>query len=266
MSQNVIHPVTPPRHAGKRWKRFSSYEWAAEQILVPLMLAEVAPAAANMPITFVQQGESVLVAAMLGVEPGVNLFVTPDGRWSGGYVPAMLRMRPFLLLPTEDGRRVLCVDESAAGLTEAADAPDTEAFFDAEGKLAPATQQVLEFLSRVEEAKGLTATACAALQRHKLLVPWPVTVQTDQGARRAEGLLRVDEDAFNALPDEAFLDLRRSHALPLVYTHMLSLQHMKFMAQMARARAAAKQPVTPVTPSGDLDLSFLSGGDTLRFS
>jgi hypothetical protein len=267
MNQPVVHPVTPQRHAGKRWRRFSSYSWAMNQTLVPLVMAELASACANLPIAFVQQGEGVLATAMLGLEPGSNLLIGGDGRWIGGYVPALLRMRPFVLMPTEDGRRVLCVDEAAAQITDAVDAPDTEPFFDAQGQLAPATQQVLEFMSRVEDAKAPTAAACAALQRHQLLAPWPVTLQTEQGTRRAEGLLRVNEEAFNALSDEAFLDLRHSGALPLVYTHLLSLQHMKLMVELARARASAmKQPVTPVTPSGDLDLSFLSGGDTLRFS
>ena len=138
-----------------------------------------------------------------------------------GYVPALLRMRPFMLMPAEDGRRVLCVDEAAAQLTEQSDAPDTEPFFDVDGKLSPVTQQVLEFVSRIEEAKAPTAAACEAIRRHGLLAPWPLTIQSDQGTRRAEGLFRVDEEKFNSLPDAAFLELRPSRAVPVVYTHQL---------------------------------------------
>ena len=75
----------------------------------------------------------------------------------------------------------------------------------------------------------------------------------------------MDEAALNALAGEAFLQLRHSGALVLAYTQLLSMQHLKVLGVLAQAHAKAAASKLPVTPSGDLDLSFL-GGDTLRFS
>ncbi|MBC5764731.1 SapC family protein [Ramlibacter albus] len=264
-----FHAVTRERHAQRSWRKFSSYQWAAGANLVPIVAPELATAAMHLPIGFVhKEGEPPLTVAVLGFEPGVNLFVAADGRWLGGYVPAMLRMRPFALLPAPDGKLVLCVDEAAGEVRELPGAPGTEPFFTPEGELAPAVKQVMEFVSRVEDNKAPTAAAAAALKEHGLLVPWKITLQTDAGPREVEGLLKVEEAKIAGLPDEAFLALRRAHALPLLYAHLLSSQNMPLLGQLARARAAAlkQQNVMPVTANGELDLSFMNGGDTLRFS
>ncbi|WP_428566294.1 SapC family protein [Ramlibacter sp.] len=261
---STLHPVTPARHTERRWHRYVSYDWAAPQVIVPLVGMELARAAVTLPIAFVQQPGTVASVAVLGLEPGVNLFVGADGRWIGGYVPAMLRSRPFLLLPAPDGRRVLCVDE-AAGRVQVGGAG--EPFFDAEGKLAGVVGQVFDFLSQLENARQAMARACDAIHASGVLVPWAIQVKTDNGERRTEGLLRVDEEKLAALSSDEFLKLRETGALTAIYAHLLSTQHIALLGELGRARFASRNPpVMPVTSGGDLDLSFLQGGDTLRFS
>lgn len=173
-----------------------------------------------------------------------------------------------MLVATEDGRKVLCVDELAGDVRSAGEPlGGGEIFFDAEGRLAASVQKALEFLSLIEESRAVTQQACTALEKHGLIVPWTITLQTETGIRKAEGLFRVDEVTMNALPAEAFLEIRQAGALPIAYAQLLSMQHLQYLADLARSRAEALQrPVMPVTPSGDLDLSFLERGDTLRFS
>jgi hypothetical protein len=204
---------------------------------------------------------------VLGLERGVSLFVASDGRWMGGYVPALLRSRPFALLTAQDGRKVLCVDEEAASVSPRQDSRDAQPFFGANADLAPGLQQFMGFLSTVDTNREATAKACAVLDSHGVVVPWEIKLQVEKGTRSVEGLYRVDEAALLALPDEAFLELRRAGALTLVYAQMISIAQMAALGQRASARLAALQaPMTPVTPSGDLDLSFLERGGTLRFS
>lgn len=261
-------PISPLRHAQRSWRRYTNYLWAATQTVAPIVAPEVAHAALQFPIGFVDTGDKVITVGVLGLEAGANLFVGGDGRWLGGYIPAALRMRPFALLPTTDGKKVLCVDEVAGEVGEAVGAPDTEPFFAPDGELAPAVRQVMEFVSNIENAKAPTEAAAAALKQHGLLVPWAISIETDEGPRAVEGLLRADEPALGRLGDEAFLELRHANALPLLYAHLLSTQHLALLAQLGRARAQAirQQKVMPVTPSGELDLSFMNAGDTLRFS
>jgi hypothetical protein len=265
--QPRFQAVTPERHGASWWRAPSSYSWASREVIVPLTGAELGRAGVHMPIALIRATDGFVPAAVLGLEPGVNLFVASDGRWTGGYVPAVLRSRPFTLLPLEDGRKVLCIDEEAGRVTSSQDAGDAKPFFTEERKLAPALQEFLQFLSAVDENREVTRKACAALEAHKLVVPWEIKLQTDKGTRPVEGLCRVDEAALVALPDEAFLQLRRAGAIALAYAQLFSMAQLTGLGQRASARQSAlQQPVAPVTPSGDLDLSFLERGGTLRFS
>lgn len=265
--QPRFQPVNPERHAARRWRPSSSYFWAAREVLVPLSGAELPRAAVHMPVAFIKLKDAFMPAAVLGLEQGTSLFVASDGRWLGDYVPALLRSRPFALLPLEDGRKVLCIDEEAGRVAPDAEATDAQPFFGDDGKLAPGLEEFLKFLSALDANVEVTRKASLALEQHKILVPWEIKLQTDAGVRNLEGLYRVDESALAALPDEAFLELRRCGALVLAYAQLLSIAQMPALAQRASVRRAAlQQPMAPVTPSGDLDLSFLERGGTLRFS
>jgi hypothetical protein len=260
-----FHPVSPVRHSSSYWHPMASYAWTAREAVVGLVAPEMARAALHMPVAFVQYHDQYLLAAVLGLEAGTNLFVGEGGRWTGGYVPALLRGRPFTLLPSSDGKKVLCVDE-AAGRVGSAEQPGGQPFFAGEGKLAAPVQQLLDFLSQIESARQPTLDACAALHAKGLLVPWSIEIKTDTGPRMLEGLYRVDEAAMNALPDDAYLELRRAGAIAVAYAQLMSMPQLAGLGERASARlAAAARIAPPVTSTGDLDLSFLERGDTLRF-
>lgn len=55
------------------------------------------------------------------------------------------------------------------------------------------------------------------------------------------GLFRIDEDALNALDTEAFLQLRKMGALPLIYCQLLSIQNLQRLGPLAEAQARLKQ-------------------------
>ncbi len=265
--QPRFQPVSPERHAAKGWRPSSSYSWAAREVVVPLFGPELSRAVLAGPVAFIRQNDTFVPVAMLGLEPGVSLFVASDGRWTGGYVPAALRTRPFALLSLEDGRKILCVDEEAGQVAPRQESPDAQPFFGEDGKLATRLQEMMRFLSAVEENRELTRKACMALEAYKVLVPWEITLQMDAGARKVDGLYRIDEAALGQLPGEAFLELRRAGALAVAYAQLMSMAQLPALGQRASARLAAlQQPKTPVTAAGDLDLSFLERGGTLRFS
>jgi hypothetical protein len=262
--QPEFQPVTAERHGSSCWHAPSSYSWAARDSVVPLVGSEMMRAVLHLPVAFMRNKDEFTPFAIVGLEPGVNLFVAHDGTWTGGYVPAALRSRPFALVRLDDGRRLMCIDEEA-GRVSAQRRASGHRFFSDDGKLSAPVQQLMDFLSAVEESKESVRKACRALAAHGLLVPWDIELKTDRGIRRLEGLFRADEAKMNAVPDETFLELRRMGAIPLAYAQLFSSHHIQVLGQLASARLAAlQQPMTPVTPSGDLDLSFLERGDTLR--
>lgn len=78
-----------------------------------MLAAEFEAASREYPIGFVDEGEAVYPAAVVGVRRGLNLFVGADGAWRGAYIPAYLRCYPFLLAQTPPDTFPLCLDDAS---------------------------------------------------------------------------------------------------------------------------------------------------------
>ena len=260
----TFQAISSTTHADKRWKRYDSYAFAAHDALAPLVAQELPRAVLHLPIAFVAQDGQFTPVAVLGIQPGQNLFVAPEGRWLAAYTPAAYRAYPFALANLPDGQQVLAFDTDSGLLTEG----EGEPFFDADGRPAQAVQNILGFLTQVQTNRELTQRICKALADHQLLQAWPITVNGDGGERQVEGLYRIDEAALNALAAESLKALQEAGALPTVYSQLLSMQHLPLLGQLAQAQAQAQRKAAqalPTTPSGELDLSFLSNNGTFSF-
>ena len=235
-------PLVPARHGGKAWRRPGDYSFAATQAAVSLAGAELSRAACAMPIAFTKQGGRYVLAAVLSLTPGRNLFVAPDGRWLGAYVPACLASHPFRLLPREgsSGDWMLCVEEASNAVIDAG-AADAQPFFDAEGQLAPATKAMFDFLAGIERNRMATDAAVAALAEAGVIGPWQITLKMDDREQAVAGLHRVDEAALNKLGDEAFLKVRRSSGLPIAYAQLLSTDRLRVLEQLAKIQAELRR-------------------------
>jgi hypothetical protein len=256
--------VSRERHAGKRWLRPTSYRFAAAEATALVVGAELAAAALSMPLAFIGQADRHTLVAVLSLTPGRNLFVAPDGRWLGGYVPALFRAYPFGLAPKQGTDEiVLCVDEGSGLVTDAQ--PGGEPFFDGDGKLSPAVQQTFDLLVQVEGSRRATEVSVAALTDAGVIQPWPIKVKTEQGEQPIGGLHSINEAALNALPDEIFLRLRKASALPLAYTQLLATGQIGILSHLTKLQAQLTPPAAPILP-GSLDKLFeLPGDDIVRF-
>ncbi|SFC17997.1 SapC protein [Polaromonas sp. OV174] len=252
--------ISRERHANQRWQRYTSYAFAAHEAVIPLAAAELPKATMSLPLAFTEQDGAFIPVAVLGLQAGSNLWVGADGRWAGSYIPAAFRSLPFRLAQTEEGQQVLCVDEESGLVTGG---PAGERFFNDDGQPAQATLDVLNFLTQTGQGRAAAALACAALAQHKLIRPWPITVKTDAGEQRIEGLFQIDEAALNQLTGEALQALARAGALAVAYCQLLAMQHLPLLGQLAQARAKAVAPAP--LPAGDLDLEFLNRSGTISF-
>jgi hypothetical protein len=257
-----IQPVSKSRHGQQRWRRYASYDFAAKDTSAPLVVAEFAKACMAFPIAFVRSDEGYSPVAMLGFAQGQNVFVASNGRWIGGYVPAAYRGYPFRLGKTEDGQRLLCIDESS-GLILDAGATDgnTEEFFDPSGAPVDSVKQVLGFLSQVDDNRAATAAVCDLLEVHRLIEPWEITIKTKDGQQSVSGLFRVNEAAVRGLKSRAVSALHKENALMPAYCQLLSMQTFPILGQLMEAHAKAKtavQNLPPPAPSGEIDFSFLA--------
>jgi SapC len=202
--------------------------------------------------------------AVLSVIPGRNMFVDTGGRWLGPYVPVWLRAYPFRMFPQQGTDKVvLCVDEESGLVVERGAAG--EEFFDAEGNPAPALKPVFESLMEVERSRRVTDLAVAALAQAGVIRPWQIKVKTDQGDQEISGLHSIDEAALRALPDDVFVKLRTTSALPIAYAQKLSAGQLGVFEYLARLHnQPAPSPIAALPESIDSLLANLKD-DVIRF-
>lgn len=247
--------VSADRHGGRFWRRFTSYAFARDLFSVPVVMAELDPAAGAFPVVFAGDAQGPVPVALLHLRRGAaSPFVGEDGTWRGTYVPSALRAYPFSAQPTGAGDEMaLLVDESSGLIT---DDPRDEAFFDADGSPSEPLKQVIAFFRTRALSERDTRTACAALEEAGLLAPLPPLPGMDDTT--AAGLLTVVPDRLKALSDSALPGLWRSGALHLAQAHRLSLHHAGWMARVLSAAPGSKtRPSPPDAPDARLS-DFLS--------
>lgn len=269
MTATSPSPLTTPHfvalsrsaHGGKRWQKFTSYEFAAAQMVAPLAGMELPRAVVSMPVAFVRSEVGVVPVALLGIDNTCNLFVSSDGRWLAEYVPASVRTPPFAMGRNDRDQLVLCIDENSAQINDAQGEP----LFTPQGEPTEDLKQAMAFIQRREQAMSATVKACEALARHHCLVPLEFTATAPDGRERGvQGLLRIDEAALDALSDEAFLELRQTGALAIAYAQAVSMHKLPVLKQLAaqRAQAVARQQASAADRP---DLSLFDKDGTFGF-
>lgn len=206
-----------------------------------------------------------MLVAILSPVPGRNMFVARDGRWIGPYVSAWFRTYPFRMLSQQGTDKLALGIDEESGLVLERSAADGEEFFDTEGNLSPALKPVLEVLMGVERSRKATGLAVAALAQAGVIRPWQITLKTEQGEKTIGGLHRIDEAALRALPDDVFLKLRTTAALPIAYAQMLSAGQLGVFEHLARLpNQPAPSPLAALPETLDHLLEKLNEG-MIRF-
>jgi hypothetical protein len=266
---SMVVPVSFSAMGARAWKQGGSFKFAASSLIVPMDADGLAEAATNIALAFTA-GEKITPVGVLGLRPGENLYVGPDGKWLGRYIPAVLRHYPFRLLRAEGEQFALGFD-TASGLL--AEAGEGEPFFDEHARPTGSIQQILQDLVRVHRGQELLERASALLAEHDLLEPWPLKIQDGGNDRSVTGLLRVSESRLSALDDAAFLQLRRGGALVVAYAQLLSMPniavlgrlaqlHAQHAAHASRREAEVSAMFEPLTESdGEIDWAALLNED-----
>lgn len=254
-------PVSREAHGNRTWKRSFGYERARTDLFAPLVAAELTKAGADMPLCFLKTGENFIVAALLTIVPGRNLFVAPDGRWLGSYVPAWYRSYPFRLLRKEGTtEQVLCVDDTYEGLGQG-----EETFFAEDGKPSKAVAEILQFTAAIENNRTPTDLAVAALNDAGLIVPWEINVQHGENATPVNGVFRVDEKALEEIEDDVHLKLRKAGALPIAYAQLLSIGRLSILGKLYELHARMEADRTRAAPASDAPRISFGDNDELLF-
>ncbi|MGE7417338.1 SapC family protein [Methylobacterium tarhaniae] len=148
-------PFQPDRLQNLRWSFPSQYGFAHDLLFVPLIPTEVLRVAREYPIGFHRTEHGCEVVAYLGDADGrANRFVDAQGRWTGGYVPFWLRVRPFMR--GASGASVL-LDPALVGVA------GTYAFTEDGSAFSAEAEDVARQLDRVQRGAAALSAAAALL-------------------------------------------------------------------------------------------------------
>ena len=260
--------LSPSQHQALAFRRFADYHFAQMDSFAPVLAAELSEASAYYPLAFIAQGEAFQLVAVQSLQPGLNLYVGPQGQWQAPYVPSCYRSHPFRLLPKPDdeSQQILCFDADSSLIDEDNSNLDSLAVFDREGQPSETLQPIIDFLQQRHNNQQLTDRVVASLARHGLIQPWPIKAQTDEEAdsKAIEGLYHIDEERLKALAPAALSELTASGALGLAYAQLLSQARLKdFAVRYRQHDEYAKQQSSQMT---DLDELFGENNETLSFN
>ncbi|PWR24137.1 SapC family protein [Zavarzinia aquatilis] len=231
------------RHGTIALQPLTDFGFARKTNSLPVTAEEFFEMAGHYPIVFVPGAEAAPVV-VIGLGGDHNLFVEADGRWAQGHpVPAYVRRYPFILFEPKGGERLpLCVDMAAGVIGEKAEGGEGEPLFDGAGPTAVA-KHALAFCEDYQRQIVATRALSAALMEADLLVERKITIAAGAGGRHEMvGLLIVDEEKFNALPDDTVLAWRRNGYLAAVYAHLLSMRRWPDLA--LRFEGTVAKPAT----------------------
>lgn len=168
---------------------------------------------------------------------GRNLFLDAQGRWTGRYLPIVLRTWPFRLVqqPDSEGSRLI------AAHLPALSSGSGEPLFDAKGDEAPWLMQVMKDLVVLDQSAQSVHTHVKALEDAGLLQSRNLQFMLPDGRQLDLGGFHVvDEQLLEALPVEKAGALHAQGVLAMAYLHLLSMRQFRPLLERA---ALASAPV-----------------------
>ena len=206
-----------------------------------VMLAHTFPAEfrelqAHYPIVYQKtaDGLSFQAVALLGLQPGQNLFLGPEG-WDAAYIPLALQRQPFLIGRDGQGLQVH-VDLDSPRLSRS----EGEPLFLPQGGTTPYLQQVSAILGAIHEGVQQADDFLRALLANDLLEPFVLQTQDAQGQQQSlSGFYTLHEERLAALDAASLAELHQQGHLHAAYMMLASQsQFRSLIDRQARVLAA----------------------------
>lgn len=214
-------PLSSSQHSKLRLTRGTFFH-LQDKPMVPVSIVEAQRAGLDLPLAFPRTDKGLSLMAMLSLDKEDNAHVGPKGLWMGGYMPAVVRAYPFALAFQGDQATVL-VDTDSDWLSESQGKP----LFDEDGSTSEALDNLIKLLKNQAPNPNRDGPVLQAIEQSDILEPW---------AEVSESLLRVSPEKLASLNDQAFLQLRKTQALPAIYAHLMSLPRVNRIKNLAERK------------------------------
>src|SRR3954463_5244049 len=244
-----IEPLNVTQHGNMKVRSVVSMGQIGTTHAIPLTVDEFTLVQRHYPVVF-SIGDNPIPMALMGLNEGVNVFLSDDGRPNDPamYIPAYIRRYPFLLarLRSDSDELSLCFDPAANAV---GDFSEGEALFNGESP-SEATTAILQFCEQFEAAGQRTAAFMEDLKKSDLLMDGEVAIQPEGFEQPFvyRGFRMVDEEKLRNMRGDELRKLNQNGILPLLFAPLFSLSQMRdvFARQMEQGKAPAAAPAQPL--------------------
>lgn len=247
MTRPRLERIGAASHRGLAFRPAPDFSFAGRAGMVPIVAAELSLAALNYPLAFLptppaspqEEGAppTMELVGLLSLEEKRNLFVAANGAWLTDFVPASIGTYPFRYRPGSNGGHAALYADMASGLFGHGQEHGGDPLFGPDGKPSAKMRQIVGALQAFEKSRRLTQKVCGQVLRAGLLVPWGQTKDAPSFAR----LMRVDEPRLMKLGLRELDALRKSGALLLIYSHLISLAGLARLHRLTKVHASAER-------------------------
>jgi hypothetical protein len=220
--------LNPAHHAALRIKAGASAKHGDDQRFVQVVIREFPLLVVHYPILLSKDAETgaFFCGAMLGIDPGENLFLDSSGGMTA-YRPLNLQRMPFY---AAGDQLAIDLDSSRVG-------SEGEPLFDADGQPSVFTRNVAAALGELRPGIEATKAFIARLLELELIEPIDISLSFDDGdTRDLRDLYTIDQERLRGLPDEVVLDLFRRGYLHSISLMTASLKQIPVLARMRNQR------------------------------
>lgn len=222
-TQSQIAALNPEVHGKVKLTLNKDFSHLEKHNVSPLIVHEIATAAADLPVVFIKNSnnDEYVCVALLGLKEEENLLVKA-GKWDGMFIPAGYTHYPLSLVPMpEDPKRyTITIDMASETISET----EGEALFNEDGTESEHMQSRRKALENYYQAAMTTRSFVKELADLELLEEQGFSFDVNGQKRNVTGVHIVNEQKFNELSDEAFLDLKKKGFLGPIFAHLLSLR------------------------------------------
>lgn len=234
-----LQALNTTTHTNFRVLPNESFDYASKVHLIKLMTPEFPKACLSAPIVFIEESssEGFVPVMLMGLEQDTNVFVDQNGKWTGSYIPALIRRYPFTLVKTDDDQLVICFDEESGLVIEseesttkdkgegAATVAVAKALFE-EGEPTAVLKNIQSFLTEVHSMELHTDAFAQEMASKNLLTPININISGVDGQRNIQGCFTINEERLNKLSNDTFISFKEKGYLASIYSQLISLQSL----------------------------------------
>ncbi len=193
------------------------------------------------PLFFKRESQNgrLISVALLGFEPGENLFVTEEG-WQANYLPLTIMRQPFLIGYQQRMENGVPVKEPCVHIDM--DSPRVnreqgEAVFLPEGGISPYLEHINSVLLTIHQGHQYQQEFIQVLESLSLIEPALLEVTLKDGTKQGvEGLFSINEEVLAGLTPEQAGSLHQQGYMQHVYMMLASLAQVNQLIRRKNQR------------------------------